>query len=362
MISKIKLIIIAALFFLLPIIAFAKFCIYCGAKNPDEAVFCISCGKKFPASSPEKIKTQQIPEITISQNDFSLLQKRAEGVITAPFFTFLKDQNTFIVREILDKNSDSLSNIKQGDIITTIADNPVINFNSQNLDMNLNKTPGTKFNISLFRKDENKKYDVSLTAKEFSTPGIIQISSAKDSPVYHIFMINKNTPDEFKKILIDADKNNCKEIILDVRCCISFSDSQPAIQMLNMLLTKGEIVGAITNPDDTKETIITKDNPITFIPITIITDDTVECLAEWFAASLRINQRAKIVGGKTAGKLFTTDWNKTEKKTYTSFIKTILSLPPSKSFSETGLKPDILIPNNISSMQWVNWYLSKDNK
>jgi hypothetical protein len=29
-----------------------RFCIYCGAENPAEAVFCIACGKQQPTGSP----------------------------------------------------------------------------------------------------------------------------------------------------------------------------------------------------------------------------------------------------------------------------------------------------------------------
>jgi len=347
------------IFLLIPGFVFAKYCIYCGSKNPDEANFCIQCGKKFPEASIDKIKPPRIKELKISNSEFQRLQKRSQGIITFPYFTFKKSGNSFVISKIIDSENKIDPILKEGDLITEVSGNPIIDYDISGLDFLLSKSPGEKINLTLFRASENKKYNLALTCKQSEFTGIIPISTKGNIPSYYLSAINEKTPAHFSKILSEANKNNCERIIFDLRSCLNYPNLKPALEMLKYLLPEGEKIGYQVNFDDTKETFISDKTFLSYIPITLIVDETVEGVAEWFAGSLQYNQRATLVGTNTGGKPFLSGWKKIDEK-YQLFIKAILLLPDEKPFS--SCTPDIPIPSSIPPDQWMDWYLSKIKK
>ncbi len=358
---KIKIILFLIIIILIPLAVLAKFCIFCGSKNPDEAVFCIQCGKKFPDSEPDKKSINKIPDLNISQSDFDRLLKRTEGIITFPYFSVIKSQNSFIVSNFIKPDEPYIQDIKSGDVISKINGNPISDLDIRSVDILLSKAPGEKINITFFRKNENKKIEGIFSAKEFEFPGITQGSSTKGISSYTVSGINNRSADEFRNILLNADKNNITELILDIRSCLSFDDPKPVIQMLDTLLPKDEKIGVIKYNDEKTDIIVSEKMPVSFIPLTLIVDETVEGAAEFFAASLSLNQRAILVGNNTAGRPFLIDWKKSDKN-FNSYIKGVMIPSNEKMFLENGYVPAIKIPDNIPSHEWVNWYLKNIKK
>lgn len=351
------------LFFIIlfiPIFCLAKYCVFCGGKNPDEAVFCIECGKKFPETTEDKEKQKKMKAIQISPQELERMTKRCKGIVSFPFFSYLKVQNTYIVYQIIDQKTCDEFKIKQGDSITSINGIALDGEEPRSVEIYLSKNPAEKTAVSFSRNEENLKFDSQITCRESEFDGFIPIAGGEGVSVFQLAAINEKTPKRFEQILNDADKNNKSGIIIDLRCCISYSDYKPALQILQMLTPENEKIGSMLTFDNKKEDFISLKSPKSYIPISLLIDESVEGAAEWIAASLSYNQRAILTGANTAGKPMLIDWKKTDKK-YSPYIQTILLPPNSASPQDKGYKPDTAIPPGIPPAKWVQWQIEKSS-
>lgn len=86
-----------------------KFCIYCGAKNEDDASFCTSCGKKIATGSPEPTEqTAQQPQ-TVSQTE-PQTEPQTDFAPTAPEATVKVKNDTPLTVDTLKKLYKTLKN------------------------------------------------------------------------------------------------------------------------------------------------------------------------------------------------------------------------------------------------------------
>jgi carboxyl-terminal processing protease len=121
-----------------------------------------------------------------------------------------------------------------------------------------------------------------------------------DLAYIRIARINPNTPQEVRDAVYAAEENNVKGIIFDVR-------SNPGgllnetVEITDMFIDKGMIYSA-SYRDGTNVVKEASNEVITNLPIVILQDSYSASGAELFAAALKENDRAIVIGETSYGK------------------------------------------------------------
>ena len=176
------------------------------------------------------------------------------------------------------------------DIIRGPSGTPVI--------LRVEHTDGTTEDIEIIRGE------IPLLTVSTTPPGAAFTDrtgeAVQDIAFIRIARINPNTPDEVRAAVVEAESNGAKAIIFDVR-------SNPGgllnetVEMTDMFLTNGIIYSAAYR-DGSEVVERARPSQITELPIVIIQDPYSASGAELFAAALKENNRAIVIGETSYGK------------------------------------------------------------
>ena len=190
--------------------------------------------------------------------------------------------------------------LKTGDIIKKVDDTEFTGEDFEKISTYIKGKEGTKVKIEVERKGEKltfeverKKIDLYPIKSEMlqNNIGYIKISSFDD-----------DCAKEFKQIYNELNKSNkLKGLIIDLRNN-GGGIVDEALDMADFILDKDKIELISINKKGEEEITKSKSNPVINVPIVVLVNGNTASASEIFAAALKENDKATIVGEKTYGK------------------------------------------------------------
>lgn len=210
------------------------------------------------------------------------------------------------ITNIMKNSPSSKTDLKIGDIIYKVGDEKVSSIGYHVAIQKLLGKAGTKAEFSVIR--DNKEVPYSVVRAKFDVVTVEPTILYNDIAFIRITEFNENTPNEFKKEIENAVKQNPKGIIFDVRNNPGgLLDS--VVSILDSLVPKGTIVtlnykeGLLDDKGKKIEPkVYSSDEKEVALPMAVLINENTASAGELFTSTLRDFGKAKLIGEKTFGK------------------------------------------------------------
>jgi carboxyl-terminal processing protease len=214
-------------------------------------------------------------------------QDEDTGVITA-------------VRIFEDEPADK-AGMKSGDVIYKVEGKKVTGEDLSSIVEKIEGEEGTKVNITVYRKSENKYIDLEITRDEVTVPTVTYKMLDKKNKIGYIQIaeFDQVTYKQFSKALKALKKQGMKSVIFDLR------DNPGGFynivcEILDDLLPEGTIV--YTKDKYGKEEKQTSDANCLNLPIVVLQNGNSASASEIFAGAIQDFKAGTIVGTQSFGK------------------------------------------------------------
>lgn len=209
-------------------------------------------------------------------------------------------ENNIVILYPIEGSPAEKAGLKSGDIIKKVDDTEFTGEDFEKVSTYIKGKEGTKVKIEIERNGENltfeverKKIDLYPIKTEIlqNNIGYIKVSSFDD-----------DCAKEFKQTYNELNKSNkLKGLIIDLRNN-GGGIVDEALDMVDLILDKDKIELISTNKNGEEEIKKSKSNPVINVPIVVLVNGNTASASEIFAAALKENGKATIVGEKTYGK------------------------------------------------------------
>lgn len=209
-------------------------------------------------------------------------------------------ENNIVILYPIEGSPAEKAGLKTGDIIKKVDDTEFTGEDFEKVSTYIKGKEGTKVKIEVERKGERltfeverKKIDLYPIKSEIlqNNIGYIKVSSFDD-----------DCAKEFKQTYNELNKSNkLKGLIIDLRNN-GGGIVDEALDMADLILDKDKIELISTNKNGEEEIKKSKSNPVINVPIVVLVNGNTASASEIFAAALKENGKATIVGEKTYGK------------------------------------------------------------
>lgn len=209
-------------------------------------------------------------------------------------------ENNIVILYSIEGSPAEKAGLKTGDIIKKVDDTEFTGEDFEKVSTYIKGKEGTKVKIEVERKGERltfeverKKIDLYPIKSEVlqNNIGYIKISSFDD-----------DCAKEFKQTYNELNKSNkLKGLIIDLRNN-GGGIVDEALDMADLILDKDKIELISINKKGEEKIEKSKSNPVINIPIVVLVNGNTASASEIFAAALKENDKATIVGEKTYGK------------------------------------------------------------
>lgn len=228
----------------------------------------------------------------------SKVKETYNNTSTSLGFTYRRTTFGLQVLSIFKDSPISFSEIKTGDIITTINKMPVRSLTDEQLEYILTNTDTDILNIDYVSYISNKPHNIFLRKNQLIIPSVVAKEFEK-TPILEIQNFKLGSSKEIKQAI---DKLKAKDsLILDLRGNINGLSSE-AIETANLFISGGDILKTTGNNDEYNQTYTAKSGDIfASKPVVIIVDNTTKGVAEIFASIMDGSKRAVVIGTPTFG-------------------------------------------------------------
>lgn len=287
----------------------------------------------------------------ISPSAYYELQQTQSGVILGAGFEAEEDTSGYLkITTVYKGSSAELNGVLAGDIITAIDGKSLLSMQQGQAMERLSGEVGTRLALQLLRDGESISVNLvrqqleieSVSTRMINNIGYIQITS-----------FNAKTAEQFANAMTTMNAVGAKALIVDVR-----QNPGGVVSVLKPILNQfvpSAIAATVEYSDGSRKTLIETDSTNSVeLPIAVLVDGGTVSAAELFAAVLRDEAGALIVGSQTFGKgVMQNTYEFSDGSALTLSVGKIYT--KSGTWNETGLKPDYsvelaggAVPGNIS--------------
>lgn len=240
------------------------------------------------------------------------------------------------VTQVLADSPASLAGITIGESIVEINGESVLNIGYDKAVGMLRSEAGTPLSITLRSGGVDRTVNVTTTQMTTAT---VNAKTFGEYGYIKVYRFNDKTYQQFLAALSMLTTNGVKGVMIDLRNNDGLS-FDPAINLLSVVLPNERVVAVKTDLSG-EETVFerAKGTSVPNVPVCIITNAKTTGPAELFAAALRDNIGASVVGVTTAGKCSLLE-------SYALYDGTAIILPTAElrssdtAISGVGVKPD----------------------
>lgn len=286
----------------------------------------------------------------LDEKGFKELKEQTNGEFGGLGFTITQKDGAITVVAPIEGSPADKASIKTDDIILRINNESTLGMTLNEAVSKMRGEPKTKVSLTIYRKGENKPFDVNLR-RDIIKVDSVYAKTIEDGNLLYIRVTNfdKNVVDEASKAIKKYPK--VKGIILDLRTNPGGVLNQ-AVGLVNLFVDNGVIVsqkGKIEN-----ENVEFKANPskkISNAPLVVLVNGGSASASEIVSGALQDFKRAIIVGEKTFGKGSVQLILPMDEKGKEGLRLTIAKyyLPSGRTIQAVGVTPDIeVFPGKVS--------------
>lgn len=288
----------------------------------------------------------------IAPSAYYELQQSQAGVILGAGFDAEEDSSGYLkITNVYKGSSAELNDVRAGDIITAIDGKSLLSMQQGQAMERLSGEVGTRLALQLLRDGES--ISVNLIRQQLEIESV-SCRLINDSIGYiQISTFNAKTAEQFSNALATVTNVGAKALIVDVR-----RNGGGLVSALKPILNQfvpSALAATVEYSDGSRKTLIETDSANSIdLPVTVLVDGGTVSAAELFAAVMRDEYGAQLVGAQTFGKAVM-------QNTYEFSDGSALTLSVGKiytksgTWNETGLKPDYsvelaagAVPGNIT--------------
>ena len=266
------------------------------------------------------------------------------------YMSVLKKDNSIIIIATIKGSPAEAAGIKSGDIIRKVDGKEYTGNDFDKIASYIKGKEGTSVNIEIDREGKTLTFDVQREKIEMYP---IE-SEILDNNIGYISLpsFTENSSKEFKKKCEDLKNKNIKSLIIDIRNNGGGIVNE-ALEMLDYILDKDKMMMITVNKQNDEEIQKTKKDSSIDVPIVVLVNENTASASEIFAAALKENNRATIIGGKTYGKGVIQELLRLSDGSGLKITTEEYFTPNKNKINKEGIKPDIEVelPENLTSTE-----------
>jgi carboxyl-terminal processing protease len=237
----------------------------------------------------------------LTPREFDEYKKKTQNSGTGESgITLSKRFGYIIVVSVLPDSAGAKSGIHSGDIFESIG-----GFTTRDMSVGqalnlLTGQPGSGVKVAVIRRGKATPEEIDVVREKLVPAKMITQKADPDTLVLRLISLDSGRAEEVRGRLLDAEKQNIHNLILDLRDCGRGQVSE-AIAMARLFVPsgtlatlKGQTVSAQTFSAEPKQ-VVWKN------PVSVLIDATTSGAAEVLASSIASNHRGDVVGERTFG-------------------------------------------------------------
>ena len=251
--------------------------------------------------------------------------------------------------------------LKPNDLITKIDDTAVKGLALSDAVKRMRGEPGTKVNLTIFRKDENRTFPVTITREEIKTQSVKGKVIEPGYAWLRLSQFQERTVDDFVRKLDDIYKQepNLKGLVLDLRNDPGgLLDAAVAISAaflpdnVTVVSTNGQLAESKFTYKAAPEFYQRRGGAdalkrlpaaVKNVPLIVLVNEGSASASEIVAGALQDHKRATIMGSQTFGKGSVQTVRSLGPDTGLKLTTARYYTPTGKSIQAKGIMPDVLV-------------------
>ncbi|WP_308346518.1 S41 family peptidase [Campylobacter insulaenigrae] len=286
----------------------------------------------------------------LNDKDYKELKEQTNGEFGGLGFTITQKDGAISVVAPIEGSPADKAGIKTDDIILRINNESTLGMTLNEAVSKMRGEPKTKVTLTIYRKGENKPFDVNLKRDIIKVDSVYSKTIEGENLLYiRVTNFDKNVVSEVSKAIKKYPKT--KGIILDLRTNPGGILNQ-AVGLVNLFVDKGVIVsqkGKIESENTEFKAIA--DKKISDAPLVVLVNGGSASASEIVSGALQDFKRAIIVGEKTFGKGSVQLILPMDEKGNEGLRLTIAKyyLPSGRTIQAIGVNPDVeVFPGKVS--------------
>lgn len=281
------------------------------------------------------------------------LQQTTSGVISGAGIVTEEDGSGYLrITTVYKGGSAELNGIQAGDVITEIDGKSLLSMEAGTAAEKLSGDVGTRVALKLLRDGE--EISVNLVRQQLDIESATGEMLDNNIGYISITAFNAKTSEQFASALTKLTEDGAKALIIDVR-----QNGGGLVSALKPMLNRfvpTAIAATAEYSDGSRKTLIETDSDecIT-IPMAVLVDGGTASAAEIFAAALRDECGALLIGTQTFGKGVIQNTYEFSDGSAITLSTAKIIMPKSGEFDGVGLKPDYVtelptgaLPENLT--------------
>lgn len=233
----------------------------------------------------------------LSAEEYAEYIKAETGTVSGVGISVTMESSGYMqVAQVYEGSAASGAGIQPGDLIIKIDD---VDISADTFDAAselLTGEAGTKVTMTVRRDDEDTEMEITRRTLTINT---VFSTTFGDFAYIRVADFTESTPDQFVKAVESAMDAGAAALIFDVRS-VKTGLVSSAATMLDRLLPSGDLLSVTYSSGET-EVLYTSSARQIALPMVVLVNEETAGAAEFFAASLKDFNKAKIVGAQTVG-------------------------------------------------------------
>lgn len=209
-----------------------------------------------------------------------------------------KDNNIIVLSAIKGSPAEE-AGLKTGDIIKKVNDKEYTADEFEKIASDIKGKAGSKVKLEIQRGEETLTFEIER--KKIELYPIESEVLENDIGYINISSFCEDCSSKFKENYDKLKKKNIKSLVIDLRNN-GGGIVDEALEILDSILDKDSIMLITANKKGEEKIEKAKKKPTIEVPIVVLVNENTASSSEIFAAALKENNKAKIIGTKTYGK------------------------------------------------------------
>lgn len=209
-----------------------------------------------------------------------------------------KDNNIIVLSAIKGSPAEEVG-LKTGDIIKKVNDKEYTAEEFEKIASDIKGKAGSKVKLEIQRGEETLTFEIER--KKIELYPIESEVLENDIGYINISSFCEDCSSKFKENYDKLKKKNIKSLVIDLRNN-GGGIVDEALEILDYILDKDSIMLITANKKGEEKIEKAKKKPTIEVPIVVLVNENTASSSEIFAAALKENNKAKIIGTKTYGK------------------------------------------------------------
>ena len=265
----------------------------------------------------------------------------AKGATAAKGGVGLEVTRQYYLRVIAarDGSPAAKAGLTTGDYIRAIDGTPTRELSVWAGQQLLRGAPGSKVTLTVLRGNAAEPHEVTLVREELAPPAVSGRIVRPAVGLIRVAGFGERTASELRQQAIALRKEGADHLIIDLR---RTAEGTPTLGYgaAKLFVTSGALGGRQTRNADPQMQAAAAGDGIITLPVTLLVDNGTSQAAEVFAAALKGNNRASLVGERTLGRAATQELVKLPDGSALWLSTTRFVTPDGAAIHDKGLAPD----------------------